>query len=177
MSETWFDRLAAGRHSRRTTLKAAAGGAAAMMLPLSWPRMAKATETEPCYPYCTNSAYAIARSNKADACGPLLAAARRKGPRSKAARTAAACCARAVAEYYRLREKCRQPSCGDPVTYPDGNPGGAGAGTGSCPEGTVGCALPGDCCCKDAKCCPCSAAGGCICCVHEVLCSDCCPGG
>jgi hypothetical protein len=176
--EHWFDRLAATSFTRRTALKTAGAGIAALSLPAAWAPRSVASATEECYPFCLNAAFAHPLELAQTDCRELRNQAKGKGPRSKAARAAAACTANALAEYKRGKLQCGKPECGDPQTYPAGSPSGYAPTLGGCPPGTSGC-IQGDCCCGTGSgCCPCAATGvGCICCVTGVNCSDCCPGG
>jgi hypothetical protein len=176
--EHWFDRLAATSFTRRTALKTAGAGIAALSLPALWAPRSLASATEECYPFCLNAAFAHPSELAQTDCRELRNQAKGKGPRSKAARAAAACTAKALAEYKRGKLQCGKPECGDPQTYPAGSPSGYAPTLGGCPPGTSGC-IQGDCCCGTGSgCCPCAATGvGCICCVTGVNCSDCCPGG
>lgn len=175
--EHWFDRLAAAPFTRRTALKTAGAGLAALSLPGLRPARSVASGTEACYPYCLNSAFAGPRDHAQSVCKNLRDQAKGKGPKSAASRRAAACLAKDLADYKRGKLKCDKPSCGDPQTYPVGDPTGYAPTLGGCPPGTTGC-IQGDCCCASGSgCCPCAATGtGCICCVTGVNCSDCCPG-
>lgn len=176
--EHWFDRLAATTHTRRAALKTAGAGIAALTLPALWPSRSLASPREECYRFCLNAAAAHPMELALTDCRELRNQAKGKGPRSKAARQAQACYAKAGAQYQRGKLKCGKPECGDPQTYPAGSASGVAPFIGGCPPGTTGC-IQGDCCCASGSgCCPCSATGvGCICCVDGVNCSDCCPGG
>lgn len=166
--EHWFDRLAEP-HTRRATLKGAAIGGAALLIPYGRATPALAVEqcTDPCransliawdkaYQACDSATGQTFRGikpifDKGSAAGVAEGYLRRFLEGQRKAR----CYASAELEGLRQVEKCQLPQCGDPGRYPGGVPIGKPPASGCTDPGYYLC---GGECCDPAY----SHCGGCV---------------
>jgi hypothetical protein len=172
--EHWFDRLAKA-HPRRTTLKAAALAAGALVAPgVRLPR-AWATTNEPCFKPCAAAASAAFAKDR-NTCDRIVGAGYlgfALGPVPGVVmalvgqNNALQCSAASELNWYKATNACRGSECGNPAKYP----GGATSPPPPPPSGCVesGGLICGDKCCNatgDPECCRCPKSGEYQCCAH-----------
>jgi len=185
--EHWFDRLTQP-HTRRTTLRAAAIGGAALFLPLGRFSLARAFKAEPCYNFCTDEAHAQWTAD-VEACGAAFSPNKTPGyvrfvtGLAPGASTVfqslqrarwIGCLAKADTTWHGTFLGCGSlPDCGDPTKYPGGNPPATLPGKANCdPTQEVPCG-PGCCAAVGAQCCTCASSGEFKCCAVG-KCDSCC---